>query len=536
MILLFALCGLVSLGQAQVPYLVKDVHQSATFNTGPQRLTDVNGTLFFSGSDQLYTNILWKSDGTEAGTVVVKNQQLGGSNGDGNLRNINGTLFFTAFDSVYVNQELWKSDGTTSGTVRVADIYPGPESSIGYEVDIVAFNGNAYFTANNGTNGFELWRSNGTAAGTVLLKDINPGIGDAYPNHLIVMNGKLYFFADNGTSGTELWKTDGTSAGTVMVKDIIPGANGVTLQPAFANVNGTLFFCVYKGIYMNELWKSDGTDAGTVRVNHSGGIYAFATPITEMVSFNNTLYFTTGGIIDLWKSDGTDAGTVQLTFLYAGSGFAGSGNLINATNALLFTASEFNYGSELWRSNGTLNNTVLVKDIRVGKPSSSPGGYLHVNGTTYFSAQDGANGTEVWKTDGTLAGTAQLMDINPGAGFATPTGFKLSNNRVFFVANDGVHENELWALDLMTSNEHVSTPDGMTIGLFPNPVSTMLTILSSDKMGEAEYVIRDLSGRLLINGVLKGETTLVNVSELVSGQYVLCVGGLLPRAFQVVRP
>ena len=40
------------------------------------------------------------------------------------LTNVNGTLFFTAFDGVN-GSELWKSDGTEAGTVLVKDIAPG---------------------------------------------------------------------------------------------------------------------------------------------------------------------------------------------------------------------------------------------------------------------------------------------------------------------------------------------------------------------------------------------------------------------------
>ena len=35
-------------------------------------LTDVEGTLFFGATDRTHGDELWKSDGTEAGTVMVK--------------------------------------------------------------------------------------------------------------------------------------------------------------------------------------------------------------------------------------------------------------------------------------------------------------------------------------------------------------------------------------------------------------------------------------------------------------------------------
>src|SRR5204863_9204611 len=108
--------------EGRVPVRTVLVPDTAPFR--PYGLTDVNGTLFFAGFDPANGTELWKSDGTAAGTVLVKdiNPGSGGSGPDG-LTNVNGTLFFRAFRTN--GPELWKSDGTAAGTALVRDINRG---------------------------------------------------------------------------------------------------------------------------------------------------------------------------------------------------------------------------------------------------------------------------------------------------------------------------------------------------------------------------------------------------------------------------
>ena len=125
----------------------------------------------------------------------------GGSN-PSNFVNVNGTLFFSANDGTN-GYELWQSDGTAAGTTLVHDILSGSSSS--YPGSLTNVNGTLFFRANDGTNGSELWQSDGTAAGTTLVHDIRSGSSSSFPNSLTNVNGTLFFSADDGTNGRELW-------------------------------------------------------------------------------------------------------------------------------------------------------------------------------------------------------------------------------------------------------------------------------------------------------------------------------------------
>lgn len=71
--------------------------------------------------------------------------------------------------------ELWKTDGTAAGTVLVKNINTTAPGSSSSPSRFTEFNGATYFSADDSVNGIELWKSDGSAAGTQLLKDICPG-------------------------------------------------------------------------------------------------------------------------------------------------------------------------------------------------------------------------------------------------------------------------------------------------------------------------------------------------------------------------
>ncbi|MEJ7596179.1 MAG: ELWxxDGT repeat protein [Planctomycetaceae bacterium] len=168
----------------------------ATVPLDVQELTVAGDTLFFLGKDSSSGPYrLWKL--TSANGTPEAVAQLGPS--AQNFTSIGSTLYFTYFSSAG-GVELWKSNGTNAGTVQVKDINPGSSSSSPHLLTPVG--STLFFTATTAANGEELWKSDGTDVGTVLVKDIVPGSGSGAPAVLFNHNGTLVFPTRTAASRT----------------------------------------------------------------------------------------------------------------------------------------------------------------------------------------------------------------------------------------------------------------------------------------------------------------------------------------------
>jgi ELWxxDGT repeat protein len=247
----------------------------------------VGGRLLLAAGDGRSGRELWASDGTPAGTVLVRDINPGRSPGaptpcedvpSGPHRHDTGlssnpsgfavlgsVALFAADDGVH-GRELWITNGTFPGTHRVADLVPGPRGSEPH--DLVRFHDGIYFLATNigaGGPGESLWRTDGTNRGTTRVRDLTLDGLPSWGRDLTVAAGRLFFTVYNETTGDELWASTGIGEETGLVADLNPGPGNSSPQFLTA-VGGLLLFAADDGLTGLEAWRSDGTAAGTFRI------------------------------------------------------------------------------------------------------------------------------------------------------------------------------------------------------------------------------------------------------------------------------
>jgi ELWxxDGT repeat protein len=191
---------------------------------------------------------MWRSDGTFDGTFVIADSphDTGRDIAYPAFAMVGDTVFFRANDGVH-GYELWKSNGTVAGTGMVKDLSPGESGSMPF---FLAPAGNRLlFSILSASGQTTLWLSDGTNDGTQLLMNTTtePSAGTAF------VGGVTYFVAGDANFGSELWATDGTVAGTRRVSDLRPGPDGVFIRRLYA-VDGNVIFTADNGVYGNEPW------------------------------------------------------------------------------------------------------------------------------------------------------------------------------------------------------------------------------------------------------------------------------------------
>ncbi len=230
--------------------IVNDLFAGAG-GSNPYSLIAYNNELYFGAMDEDYATYFWKSDGTFFGTKKVASIAPAGQQlNDIGLKRVycisNGLLFINASTNS-LGEELWVTNGTHAGTKLVKDINQNYSSYINNLTDV---NGIVCFSADDGIHGNELWASNGKPAGTVLLKDITPGSDASNIYNFCAVDNKLYFLKDGA-----LWMSSGPGNKTMQVNDA--GLQNVSNINELIASGNKLFFSGYSYTYGQELYEGD---------------------------------------------------------------------------------------------------------------------------------------------------------------------------------------------------------------------------------------------------------------------------------------
>jgi len=362
--------------------------------------TAVGSTFFFTlphAGASVISDELWKSDGTLAGTVLLKVFWPESYGSVRNLVDVDGTLMFTASDPAVESgtvPTIWRSNGTATGTVRVARFPTEVRNGASVWGDLTPAGGRLFAVVDALPWGTALWVLDPGAAEARLVRAINPGEWSSITS-LTALGAGVLFAADDGTNGRELWRSDGTEAGTQLVLDIqsrvyykntwrppssadrVRSRSSVILPPNpwassgsepsdFFVFNGRLVFTAFDDVHGRQVWSSDGTAAGTWRISDIAPMPAWRPDTPTYASVGPTLYVSCASLpvsdwpplygsivppVGLWRTDGSADSAVQLvgTTVIRGTSYGYQSTMARVGTSLMFSGATPTGGNnEVW--------------------------------------------------------------------------------------------------------------------------------------------------------------------------------------------
>jgi len=416
----------------------------------PTLLTPVGSRVFFAAWDEDHGRELWVTDGTVAGTYLVKDILAGpdGSN-PRQLQSQGHRVWFMALNATSILEvEPVVSDGSVAGTYSVR---PSPTNvSVGLSrPQILAAHDHGLFWS----TAEQLWQSDGAPPGTIMLQP------HLKVTSMVEAGGILYFAGDSDSVQNGIGQSDGTTDFTFWLATASPESGYLDSLTA---ADSHLFFVF------------DSSNPGLWAMNIHGkqmAIEVLPQPPQQhdlgarfLTALGSLLIFSFDDSVngrELWKSDGTPAGTAILADIADGPSSGNPEFLTVAGNGVYFVARENSTGAELWKTDGKKKGTVRLTDLRAGEGGSFPTLLVPApfDDGVLFAATTPDRGTELWWSSGAPDSAEPLPEVIDGPTGSDPRELTVAGLSLFFVAMDADGANRLWTLDLAAPRHFRWLPD-----------------------------------------------------------------------------
>jgi ELWxxDGT repeat protein len=375
------------------------------------------------------------TDGTAAGTVLLREINTGGSSNPANFFSMGAQMLFVAA-SFNQGRELWRTDGTTSGTISLTDINGSDSDNVTVGAPGSVLNGIAYFTAGATLAWPELWRTDGTTAGTF---QVTGNIGQ----RISIIGGNATFLVYRALSqpsgAARLWSWNGTSAQIVTAADNLK----ISAEPGVVHGGRVCFRAWDASPQSLDVWCTNGTPGDLVRATNFAALGVSA---GEMLSAGDILLVNAlgaGAASGLYSTQGAAAGMRRIS----ASRFSTA--QVRGANSVVFAAEN---GTLMLTDGTSVGTRELLQGVTL--PGVAPGGYGVLANYVVFTVNDPQRGAVLWRTDGTASGARYLADLDLAT---TPVG---ADGMKFFTASDRllvstyrpVAGNEIWSVSATDPN------------------------------------------------------------------------------------
>lgn len=256
-----------------VPEQVSNINTTAGQgdNIGIVSAAVFNNEIYFTAKPNSTTTLLYKTDGTLNGTILVANTNPSGNSAVGSIVASSDAVYFTARESGTTRVKIFKTTGTEASVVRVSNTFPGNTDS---PSSLTAVGSSIYFRSNdNSTTVSKLFRYSSELSDPIRVSNIRPGASDT-PASVTKVGSKVFFTALNSSAVRKLYVTEGSEQTTneILVPNSLTSA--AVLSRSSDSFNYLLFTAGSQQTSNYTLFKTDGATTEIVLESPDGPVWS----------------------------------------------------------------------------------------------------------------------------------------------------------------------------------------------------------------------------------------------------------------------